>query len=33
VERIIELKLSLESQQRFEKSITAIKTAVTALQN
>jgi malate dehydrogenase len=31
VERIIELKLSEESQQRFEKSITTIKTAVAAL--
>jgi malate dehydrogenase len=33
VERIIELKLSPESQQRFEKSITAIKTAVAALKD
>jgi malate dehydrogenase len=32
VERIIELKLSAESQQRFEKSITTIKTAVAALE-
>jgi malate dehydrogenase len=33
VEKIIELQLSPESQSRFEKSITAIKTAVVALQN
>ena len=33
VERIIELKLSPESQRRFEKSVTAIKAAVAALKD
>jgi malate dehydrogenase len=33
VERIIELKLSSGSKSRFEKSITAIKTAVAALKD
>ncbi len=33
VERIIELKLSGESQQRFDKSVTAIKQAITALKD
>jgi malate/lactate dehydrogenase len=31
VEKIIELKLSPESQQRFEKSMAAVKQAVSAL--
>lgn len=33
VERIIELELSSESKQRFEKSVETIKTAVTQLQS
>jgi malate dehydrogenase len=31
VEKIIELKLSNESQQRFDKSVATIKEAITAL--
>jgi malate/lactate dehydrogenase len=33
VERIIELELSLESKERFQKSIAAIKQAISALKD